>query len=148
MTSQDRADCPRFEDCSAPICPLQQNTIDDGIWYPDEDICTAKRFQTLPWVKKQKAITKAKDPEDRYFTVEMLGVIKQVRKGIEGISPGQPIEEATRAEKRWIAEKRDGRVIANKTAELSRVTRTKRSNLANMGEVSCQVKGGRKCRVE
>lgn len=121
--------CPRFEDCSAPICPLQQNTIYGGIWYPDEDICTAKKFQTLPWVKKQKAIAKINAPNDRYFTVEMLEAVRQVRKGIEGINPDQPLEQARKAEKKWIIEKWGGRAIANQNSKPCRVTRAKRSGL-------------------
>jgi len=136
-------DCRNLEDCSASLCPLANN-LQHLIWYPDEDICTAKRFQTLSWVKKQKAIAKAQPPGDRYFTEEMLGAIKQVRRGIEGISPDQPIEEATRAEKRWIADKRGSRVIADKTSGPSRVTRIKGSHPGSTSVDSHQVKGGRK----
>jgi len=135
-------DCIRFEDCSAPICPLQQNTTDSGIWYPGEDICIARKFQTLRWVKKQKAIAKVKAPQDSYFTVEMLEAVKQVRKGIEGISPDQPLEQAKKAERKWIIEKRGGRVIANQNPKAARVTRAKRGDLVAVGESSHQAKGG------
>lgn len=133
--------CPKFEDCSAPICPLQQNTIDGNIWYPDEDICIAKRFQTLPWIKKQKAIAKINAPNDRYFTMEMLEAVRQVRKGIEGINPDQPLEQARAAERTWIKEKKGGRVIANQNSKHSLVTRAKKDDLASVGK---QAKGGRK----
>jgi hypothetical protein len=136
-------DCIRFEDCSAPACPLQQNTTDNGIWYPGEEICVAKKFQTLPWIKKQKAIAKVKAPTDRYFTVKMLEAIRQVRKGIEGISPDQPLEQARNAERRWIVEKGGGRVVANQNPKPARVTRAKRSNLDAVGESSYRVKGGK-----
>jgi hypothetical protein len=136
--------CPKFEDCSAPVCPLQQNAIGHGIWYPDEEICIARKFLTLGWVRKQKAIVKVKAPEDRYFTVEMLEAIKQVRKGIEGISPDQLLEQAKEAERKWIMEKREGRVIANQNSKHCQVTRAKRSDLVAVGGISQQAKGGRK----
>ena len=137
-------DCIRFEDCSAPICPLQQNTTDSGIWYPGEEICVAKKFQTLPWIKKQKAIAKVEAPTDRYFTVKMLEAIKQVRRGIEGISPDQPLEQAKKAERKWIIEKRGGRVISNQNPKAARVTRAKRSDLVAVGESSNRAEGGEK----
>ena len=137
-------DCIRFEDCSAPICPLQQNTTDSGIWYPGEEICVAKKFQTLPWIKKQKAIAKVEAPTDRYFTVKMLEAIKQVRRGIEGISPDQPLEQAKKAERKWLLTKSGGRVIANQNSKPYRITRARRSDSVAVCESSQQAKGGQK----
>ncbi len=119
----EKVDCPKYEDCSAPLCPLQRYTIDRGIWYTDEDICIAKRFQTLPWVRKQKAIVKAHAASDRYYTVEMLNAVRQVRKGIQGIDPDQPLTEAEAAEQRWVLEKKGGRVVAKQNPDPRRVTR-------------------------
>lgn len=119
----DKVDCPKYEDCSAPICPLQRYTIDRGIWYPDEDICTAKRFQTLAWVRTQRAITRAGAADDRYFTAPMLNSVRQVRKGIEGIDPDQPLKQAEEAEQRWITDKKGRRVVATPNPKPGRVTR-------------------------
>jgi len=143
MNTMKQIDCPKFENCSATVCPLADN-LQHLIWYPDEDICKRRDFQTLDWLRKQKAIVKAKAPEDRYFTVEMLKAIKQIRKGIEGIGPDQPIKQAEEAERRWIAEKKKGRVIANQNSEPPQVTRDKRSDLVAVGESSHRAKGGRK----
>jgi hypothetical protein len=135
-----QTDCPRFEGCNATLCPLADN-LRHLIWYPDEDICTAKRFQTLPSVEKQKAIAKINAPNDRYFSVEMLGAVRQVRKGIEGISPDQSLEQAKKAERKWIMEKRSGRVIANQNSKRCQVTRAKRTDLV---AVSNKAKGDEK----
>ena len=139
----NKIDCPKFEDCSATLCPLANN-LRHLIWYADEAICKRRDFQALGWIKKQKAIVKVKAPTDRYFTVEMLGAIKQARKGIEGISPDQPLEQARKAERKWIMEKRGGQVIANQNSKPCRITRAKRSDSVAVCESSQQAKGGQK----
>jgi len=108
----EKANCPNFDNCNAPLCPLDDTSITKGIWYPDEDICKSRNFQNLDWIRKQKAIVKAEAPHDRFFTVEMLQAIKQVRRGIEGISPDQPLKQAEQAVEKWIIAKIGGRVIA------------------------------------
>jgi len=144
METIKQIDCPRFEDCSATLCPLADN-LQHLIWYPgDEDICKRRDFQALVWIKKQKAIVKAKATEGRYFTVEMLEAIKQVRKGIEGISPDQPSEQAKKAERKWLLTKSGGRVIANQNSKPCQVTRAKRSDLVAVGKSSHQSEGGQK----
>lgn len=47
-----QTDCPKWEDCSAPLCPLQQNRVDAGIFYPDEEICKRRDFQNLGWIRQ------------------------------------------------------------------------------------------------
>jgi len=136
MALRNTIDCPKFEDCSAPICPFLQSTLDGGIWYPDEEICKAKKFWGLDWIKKQKAISKARAPNDRYFTVEMIKAINRVQKGIAGIDPDQPLEEAEKAERNWILmfqkraklqsykPKKQRNSVANKRAKLVVATAT------------------------
>ena len=144
MEATKQIDCPRFEDCSATLCPLADN-LQHLIWYPgDEDICRRRDFQTLDWIKKQKAIAKTHAPNDRYFTVEMLEAIRQVRKGIEGISPDQLLEQAKKAERKWLLTKSGGRVIANRNSKPRQATRAKRSDLVAVCESSQQAKGGQK----
>lgn len=141
----NKAECKLFDKgCAAPLCPMDDTAHNSGIWYADEEICKVKAFQTLDWIKKQKAIIRVKASEDKYFTVEMLEAIKQVRKGLEGISPDQPLEQAKQAERKWIIEKEGGRVIANQNSESPQVTRAKRSDLVAVGESSHRAKGGQK----
>ena len=105
-------DCPHFNDCSAPLCPLQN--IDAYIWYPDEEICHSKKFQNLPWLKRQRGVVRIKADKDKYFSVRMLQALKQVRRGIEGINPDQPLEQANKAEEKWVREhQKTRRIIAN-----------------------------------
>lgn len=136
-----KIDCPKFEDgCSAPLCPLGRNSMKDGIWYSDEEICKVKDFRNLGWIKKQKQIAKAKALKDKYFTAAMLQAIKQVRKGIEGINPDQPIDKAKEAERKWIVEKNGSRVIAKQNQKNLQVVAKKRAGLAFVTNTSHQEK--------
>jgi len=138
-----QSNCPKFEaGCSAPLCPLDESLIGNQIWYPHEEICKRKGFQNLDWVKKQKAIAKGKAPQDRYFTIPMLQAIKQVRKGIEGINPDQPLKQAEETERKWIAQKKSRRVIAEQNDKVGRVVAKKKDNLAFATSTSHQDKGG------
>ena len=38
--------CPSFERCSAPLCPLDAESVAHGIWYPDEAVCVDFGNQT------------------------------------------------------------------------------------------------------
>lgn len=136
--------CPNFEKgCSAPLCPLDEGSREHGIWYPDEEICSRKDFQSLDWIRKQKAIVKAKSPFDKYFTPAMIQAISQVRKGILGINPDQPLEKARETERKWIAGKKSGRVIAEQNQKASRVVAKKRANLILATSTSHQAIGGK-----
>ena len=41
--------CRLFEDCLAPLCPLDRSSL-KGIWYSDEEICRSRTNGNLPWV--------------------------------------------------------------------------------------------------
>ena len=49
--------CNRFEKCSAPLCPLDEN-VKKRCWYSDEEICRSRKHGNRRWVKKQKNIVK------------------------------------------------------------------------------------------
>ena len=94
-------ECNLFEECEAPLCPLQENTIKHGIWFADEGICRAKRFQTLPWIKKQKKIVKqGLTVDDGFFSVRMLETIQVVTKNLKGADP-----DNINSEKQWLKER-------------------------------------------
>jgi hypothetical protein len=86
-TSQE---CRRYEDCGAPLCPLNFDELEKEVWYPDEEICTARKFARMSWVRKQKLIARKYGSAERYFTVRMLDSITRVAKGIEGANPDSP----------------------------------------------------------
>ena len=136
----NKIDCPNFDDCSAPLCPVDDGSIRNGIWYPDEEIC--RKRSVIGWVRKQKAIVKKKPPLDRFFTVAMVEALRQVRKGIEGLNPDQHLEQAKETERKWVEEKKGGRVIANENHKLGRVIAEKRKSLVGVTSTSNQLKGG------
>ena len=97
--------CALFEDCEAPLCPLHESALSRGVWYADESICRAKRFQSLPWVKKQKRIAKlGLTVDDGSFTVRMLDSIQVITRNLKGADP-----DDFGSEQKWLkyrAEKR------------------------------------------
>ena len=80
-------DCPSFSGCTAPLCPLGEN-LAYAIFYPDEPICTSRKFRQ-PWVRTQRRIARRTkcNVDLGYFTAEMLGSITAVTSAIKGINP-------------------------------------------------------------
>jgi len=133
----NKVDCPKFDNCSAPLCPLQENTVEGGIYYPGEEICKRRDFQSLPWIRKQKAIVKAKAPNDRYFTVAMLRAVTRVQKGIEGINSDQPLRQAEEAEETWVSRHQKGRYsIAKRNLPPLNSIAKERHNLVSAGKTT------------
>ncbi len=52
-------DCRLYETCSAPLCPLDRASLQNGIWYPDEEICRSRTFGNLTWIRQQGKIAKS-----------------------------------------------------------------------------------------
>jgi hypothetical protein len=109
--------CDLFEECktlNAPLCPIQRNTLENGIWYADEPVCKAKKYQDIPWIKKQKQIAKmGLSDEDGFFTVRMLNTLKVLPKNIKGADPDDPDSES-----KWIhdhSSKRGGTRLIKKS---------------------------------
>lgn len=93
--------CPKHETCSAPLCPLALDSPHDT-YFIGEEICKLKKFQTLGWVKRQRALVKAKVSNSTYFTIEMLKSVRQTTKSLEGIDPDLSLDKALKAEETWI----------------------------------------------
>jgi len=125
VKEKEKSSCKKYENCSAPLCPLEKKTIKNGIWYPDEEICGARDQQTVEWIKKQKLVAKADACLDKYFTADMLKAAKQIRKGIEGIDPDQPLDKAYKEEEKWVGIK-GTRVIANEPKKVKLVVAKKK----------------------
>lgn len=91
--------CNLFEPCEspeAPLCPLQQESVANGIWYGNEPICRSKKFQELAWIKKQKKIASLKLTEDDgYFTTRMLNCLhtNSITSKLKGADPNSPEPE-------------------------------------------------------
>lgn len=81
--------CPRFETCNAPICPLDEGSILHAIWYPkEEEVCMLMKYANLPWVRRQKRYAKRAKP-GFYFTHQMLCQDCVITKGTEGLDPNR-----------------------------------------------------------
>jgi hypothetical protein len=78
--------CRLFEDCLAPLCPLDRSSL-KGIWYADEEICRSRTNGNLPWIRAQRKIARVKAVG--YFTLEMLSDIRTARKGMAGLDPNE-----------------------------------------------------------
>jgi len=84
-------DCPSYEGCEAPLCPLDTNSLPHAIWYVDEPVCPSLKYRQH-FVLMQKKIVKhrakaSKQNDIGYFTVKMLNSIKSVSPNIKGIVP-------------------------------------------------------------
>ena len=113
--------CNLFEKCEtpeAPLCPIELGTINNGIWYPGEQICRSKKFKDLPWIKKQKQIAGLKFTADKgFFTVRMLNAIHVVTPSLQGANP-----DDLDAELKWFQLRSE-----KKTMRSNQVHRTKSS---------------------
>lgn len=93
-------ECSLFEECTAQLCPLEQD-LEYHLWYPDEEVCRSRKFSGLKWLKTQKKIAKLKlSPDIGYFKVGMLELIGRVSRGIKGANPDKP-----RAKDRWLEQR-------------------------------------------
>lgn len=90
-------DCPSFEGCSAPLCPLDQS-FPYAVFYADEPICSSLKFRP-PFVKIQRRIAKRVcTPEAGYFTVKMLQSMSRVTPQTKGIDPN-----SRQSEEIWVS---------------------------------------------
>jgi len=81
----EREDCKYFDGCSAPLCPLNKDSLINCTWFPGEDICKAHQNQ---FIKTQKKIQKkTQNFEDGCFHFRMLNRNFVVASGIKGIDP-------------------------------------------------------------
>ncbi|MHB8772805.1 MAG: hypothetical protein ACYC7J_17565 [Syntrophales bacterium] len=93
-----RPACTLFENCMAPLCPLDPASL-KGVWYADEEICRSRTHANLPWIKGQRRIGRVK--ARGYFTLEMLKRNCIVKRGIAGLDSDQEEEPQLR---RWLAD--------------------------------------------
>ena len=108
--------CRLFEDCLAPLCPLDPISL-KGVWYSDEEICRSRTHGNLPWIRAQRKVARVRAVG--YFTLEMLHDICTARKGLTGLDPN---EEEQAQLRRWLdlhARKRSAAGIDRREKELS-----------------------------
>jgi hypothetical protein len=82
------SECPAFERCGAPVCPLSGDT--GAVWFPEERICIAKgAVARFPWIAIQRRLkSRLAGAESAFaFTRAMLERITRVSKGTRGLDP-------------------------------------------------------------
>ncbi len=84
--------CKYFNDCSSPICPLDKNK-NECVWYPDEEICSLRKFATLLWIQLQKKVIRKTPDNNKYYTFEMLNRNCIVAKRMLGLDPDRDREQ-------------------------------------------------------
>ncbi|MEM0142392.1 MAG: hypothetical protein QXL94_00355 [Candidatus Parvarchaeum sp.] len=78
MKPTEARECPFFERCNAPVCPVDN----EGTWYYDEDICKNSDFNNEKIIRTQKSLRKYK--AEGIFTRDLLMKIQRVRKTTKG----------------------------------------------------------------
>jgi hypothetical protein len=81
-----RGECKYFDSCSAPLCPMDSESMSAGIWYADEEVCK-RRDLSAPWVKRQKRIAEVTGADflAGAFNHRMLAHDFTVYKKIQGL---------------------------------------------------------------
>jgi len=115
-----REDCKFFDSCSAPLCPLDEKSLERGIWYPDEEVCRHREFRALQWVKTQKKIAGRGDPST-YFVLEMLDRNIIVRDNIKGLDPSKPLGTERAQLRKWLNSRKeiDSSAFAKRAKQLT-----------------------------
>ncbi len=96
IDAEGRPYCGLYEDCIAPLCPLDRSSL-KGIWYPNEEICRSRTHGNLSWIRAQRKIARAEGTG--YFNLTILNSIRTIRKGITGLDPN--VEEKPQL-RRWL----------------------------------------------
>jgi len=104
-----KSDCPSFDNCNAPLCPLDPSSLDNGVFYADEEVCRGKKFQSLPWIRTQKKIARlGLTIDDGYFSHRMLTSIRVVTKNLKGADP-----DDFDSEEKWLKERLEKRATVS-----------------------------------
>lgn len=113
-------ECRHIDVCNAPLCPLDEESMKHGVWYPDEDICRYRKYRSMMFIQKQQLVAQRAIDPTKYFTLEMLNRNIVIKKGITGIDPDQEIEVADRAERKWIQDHPEKQSSSEDTASKRR----------------------------
>ena len=81
MRGKPRTDCDpgsEWNKCRAPLCPLDDQSLQHGVWYPGEEICKHEAMQAVDWIARQRELRKS--DKEQYFTFPLL--VKQAKHGL------------------------------------------------------------------
>ena len=80
--------CEKANACRAPLCPLDgEEATYHYVWYPDEPVCTAREFQELQWIRRQRDVAAKSRSRDGFFTLKMLQPLWTISEAIRGMDP-------------------------------------------------------------
>ena len=101
--------CRHYDTCSAPLCPLDESSLERGVFYLDEEVCSRRGMPT--WVGKQrklaKVAAKTKSPDSGFFSVRMLEAIQKIGRGVRGADPAD-----SDSEEKWLKERRHSQTVS------------------------------------
>jgi len=155
-------ECAYFNDCSTPLCPLDEVSLSACSWFPDEETCH-RRDLSADWIARARKIARAvaTNPERGCFTFAMLSRNFRITAGLRGLDPDKeisadrvrqwlsdhpPLRELTADERQEVAArfrhdlpKRDtptGAQNSEEHPEQGRETGTEPSDVKLLGEAS------------
>jgi hypothetical protein len=99
-----RDDCPKFEHCSVPLCPWDQDSLEYGLAYPDEPICSLQKANQVDWVRRQRKVARKVKDRERYFTHRMLCRNCRIGVGTKGLDPNRDYDKRAKDEEAWLKE--------------------------------------------
>jgi len=85
-------ECSYFNECSAPLCPLDEASLANCAWFPDEETCR-RRDLAVGWIARQRKIARVVggDPSRGCFTLEMIARNFRVTSALRGLDPDKEI---------------------------------------------------------
>ncbi len=86
MATKTLEQCPQYDKCKSPICPLDPSSTANSLWYPGEQICVMRGAPA--WVKTQRKVAKKATDASRFFKAGDLLSMRKVRKP-EGHRPDE-----------------------------------------------------------
>lgn len=117
-------DCSIYDRCSAPLCPMNSESMRSGAWKADEPICSSRAYCTMTMVQIQYKIRKKSKDTDTIYTSDMLNRNIMVTKAITGIDPDVLHEDFEGKVKKFI-EKRPEMSDEFRQARRDRIAKTR-----------------------
>jgi hypothetical protein len=82
-----REECSTRDRCSAPLCPMDKDSILNGVWIADEPICGSRAYCNILVIQNQYKVRKKDKQCTTIYTYDMLNRAMMITKAIKGIDP-------------------------------------------------------------
>ena len=123
--------CRHFENCSSPLCPMDEESLLHCYWFGNEPVCGLQSENQVDWIKRQRKIARAVQDNSTYFTLSMLKHPCVIGRALTGIDPDAIDFEREKQERLWFGKHPKRREMsAERKAELA----------GKMSVVRCQKK--------